>query len=163
MSKITKQRTLSETAAALATKPRPYKLWRTLPAEAFDEGRRLEVMGHVGLYMSNIKEWEDAVAGDAACAVRIALSMEIPDEVTYPGDARMSLLLYCALNGSAGAALVLAHILCKMPLNTTVRNRLAMSWLVSNLGVVHPDIVVPPRQRSYARRPITALPLGKQE
>jgi hypothetical protein len=163
MSKLTKQRTLSETAAALATKPQPYKLWRMLPAEAFDDARRLEVMGHVGLYMSNIKEWKDAVAGDAACAVKIALNMEIPDEIDYPLDARMTLLLYCALNGSAGAALVLAHLLRKMPLDGPTRNRLATSWLVRNLRIGRRDTVAPLRRRYFARHSIAAQLLGSGE
>jgi hypothetical protein len=160
MSKITKRRTLSETAAALAAKPQPHKLWRTLPAESFDEARRFEVMGHIALHMSTIKEWKDAVGGDAACAVKIALSMEIPDEITYPVDARMTLLLYCVLKGSAGAALVLAHLLRKMPLDADVKNRLATSWLVSNLGVVHPAALEARRRGSYARRSIASHLLG---
>ena len=140
MSKITKQTTLSETAAALATKPQPYKLWRMLTAEAFDEVRRLEVMGHVGLYMTNIKEWRDAIAGGAACAVKIALSMEIPGEIDYPVDARMTLLLHCALNGSAGASLVLAHMLRRMPLEQKLKSRLATSWLTHNLLLAYPKV-----------------------
>jgi hypothetical protein len=158
----TKQKMLSETAAALATNPQPFKLWRTFPAEAFSEARRLEVMGHVGLHMANIKEWKDAVAGDAACAVRIALHMEIPDEVTYPVDARMTLLLYSALNGSAAAALVLAHLLRKMPLDGPMKNGLATSWLARNLRTACPT-VVSPRRRSYARRSIAAQLLGDGE
>jgi hypothetical protein len=126
MSKITKQTTTAE----LAMKPQPYALWRTFPAESFDEVRRLEIMCHVGSFMTNIKEWKDAIAGDAASAVRIALGMKIPDEINYPVDARMTLLAHAALNGSAGAALVLAHMLRQMPLEPKLKNRLATSWLV---------------------------------
>jgi hypothetical protein len=76
MSKIATQRTLSETAAMLAArKPQPYELWRTLPAEDFDEVRKLEVACHIGVFMSTIKEYRSAIAGDAACAARIALRM----------------------------------------------------------------------------------------
>jgi hypothetical protein len=160
MSKTTKQKTLSATAAALTTKPQPYQLWRMLPAEAFDEVRRLEVMGHVGLYMSNIKEWKAAVAGDSAHAVKIALSIEIPDEIDYPVDARMTLLLYCALNGSAAPALVLAHLLRKMPLDGPMRNRLATSWLVRNLRMARRNTVAPSRG-SFAHRSIAAQLLGR--
>ena len=41
---------------------------------------------HVGLYMSSIKEWSDASAGDAAAAVGIALRMKIPDEIGLPAQ-----------------------------------------------------------------------------
>jgi hypothetical protein len=161
MSKITKQRTLSETVAALAAKPQPYQLWRMLPAEAFNEVRRLEVMSHVGLYMSNIKKWKDAVAGDAACAAKIALSMEIPDEIDYPVDARMTLLLYCALNGSAGASLVLAHMLRRMPLEQKLKSRLATSWLTHNLLLAYPELAGTGRLRR--RRSIAFQLLNGEE
>ena len=130
MSKITKQKKLSETAAMLAArKPHPYELWRTLTAEDFDEVRKLEVACHVGMFMSTIKEYRSAIAGDTASAARIALQMVIPDEIDYPTDARMTLLLHSALMGSAGAALVMAHMLRKMPLDHKLKNRLARSWL----------------------------------
>lgn len=161
MSKITKQRTLSETASALATKVPPYQLWRTLPAEAFNEARRLQVMGHVGLHMSNIKEWKGAIAGDAAYAVNIALSMEIPDEIDYPVDARMTLLLYCALDGSAGAAVVLAYLLRKMPLDGTMKSRLAASWLVRNIRKSRRDTAAPLNRKSFARCSIAAKLVGR--
>jgi hypothetical protein len=140
MSKSTKQKMLSETAAELAMKPQPYELWRTLPAESFDEIRRLEVKCHVGLFMTNIKEWRDAVAGDAAAAVGIALRMTIPEEISYPADARMTLLVHTALNGSAGAALVLAHMLRQMPIERKLKSRLATSWLVHNLILAYPRL-----------------------
>ena len=134
MSKITKQRKLSETAEMLAArKPHPHELWRTRPAEDFDEVRKLEVACHIGMYMSTIKEYRNAIAGDAACAARIALRMEVPDEIDYPTDARMTLLLHNALRGSAGAALVMAHMLRKRPLDHELKNSLATSWLVRNL------------------------------
>jgi hypothetical protein len=161
MRKISKQRTLSETAAALVTKPQPYKLWRMVPAEAFDEVRRLEVMGHVGLYMASIREWKDAVAGDAACAVKIALSMEIPDEIDYPVDGRMTLLLYCALNGSPGASLVLAHMLRRMPLERKLKSRLATSWLTHNLLLAYPKVAG--TGRLHRRRSIAFQLLNGEE
>jgi hypothetical protein len=90
-------------------------------------------MSHVGSCVNNNREWRGAAAGDTARAVRIALRMKIPEEITYPVDARMTFLLHCALNGSAAAALVLSHLLRKMPLDANTRSRLATSWLVRNL------------------------------
>jgi hypothetical protein len=66
----------------------PQELWRTIPAQAFDEVRRLGVACHVGMFLTTIKEWKAAIAGDAACAVRIAMNMPIPiDHFDYPTDA----------------------------------------------------------------------------
>jgi hypothetical protein len=164
MSKITKQRKLSETAAMLAArKPQPYELWRTLPAEAFDEVRKLEVACHIGIFMSTIKEYRSAIAGDAACAARIALRMVVPDEIDYPTDARMTLLLHSALRGSAGAALVIAHMLRKMPLDYELKNRLATSWLVPNLRRPGSEAAPQSRERLFVRRSITSQLLGKSD
>jgi hypothetical protein len=162
MSKI-KQKMLSETAAALAKEPYPCRLWRMIPADAFNESHRLAVCAYIVEFSPRDIEWRRAIAGDAACAVRIALRMKIPDEVTYPVDARMSLLLYSAFNGSAAAALVLAHLLRKMPLDPPLKNQLAASWLVRDHPIGRPDIVAPSRRRSYARRSIAAQLLGSGE
>jgi hypothetical protein len=133
MSKITKQKKLSETVAMLAARrPQPYELWRTLPASDFNAARKLEVACHIGMFMSTIKEYRAAIAGNAACAAGIALRMVIPDEIDYPTDARMTLLLHSALMDSAGAALVMAHMLRKMPLDHKLKNRLARSWVARN-------------------------------
>jgi hypothetical protein len=161
--KKTKQKMLSETAAALAKEPYPCRLWRMIPADAFDESRRLAVCAYIVEFSPRDVEWRKAIAGDAACAVGIALRMEIPDDITYPVDARMTLLLYSALNGSAAAALVLAHLLRKMPLDAPMKNRLATSWLVRNFRIVCPDTVAPSRRRSHLRRSIAARLLGSGE
>jgi hypothetical protein len=42
----------------------------------------------------------------------------------------MTLLVHSALNGSAAAALVLANLLRRMPLDVRDKSRLATSWLV---------------------------------
>jgi hypothetical protein len=163
MSKITKQRKLSETAAMLAANkgPQPYELWRTLPASDFNETRKLEVACHIGMFMTTIKEYRAAIAGDAACAAGIALRMVIPDEIDYPTDARMTLLLHSALMGSAGAALVMAHMLRKMPLDRTLKNRLASSWLGRNLSRRGSEAA--PSERLFVRRSIASQLLGKSD
>lgn len=116
-----------------ALAPKPFELWRMIPAHAFDESRRLAVIGFIAecLTRININAWKSAISGDAVCAIRIAREIAIPsDEFTYPVDARLTLLLYCALKGSAEAGLALASLLRKMPLDETVKNLLAASWLV---------------------------------
>jgi len=162
MSNITKQRKLIETAAMLAArKPQPYELWRTLPSEAFDEVHKLEVACHIGMFMSTIGEYRSAIAGDAACAARIALRMAVPDEIGYPTDARMTLLLHSAFRGSAGAALVMAHMLRKMPLDHKLKNHLAKSWLGRNLS--RPGSEAAPRERLFVQRSIASQLLGKSD
>ena len=159
-----KQRPLSETAAMLRTRPAvTQELWRTIPAQDFDEVRRLEVACHVGMFLTTIKEWKAATAGDAACAVRIAMNMPIPiDHFDYPTDARMTLLLHCALNGSAAAALVLAHLLRKMPLDGAHKNQLATSWLVRSFRAL-PAVGFLEGEPRLRRRSIAAVLLGKEE
>jgi len=163
MSKITKQRKLSETTAMLATRrPQPYELWRTLAASEFDEVRKLEIACHVGMFMSTIKEYRCAIAGDAACAARIALRMAVPDEIDYPTDARMTLLLHSVLSGSAGAALVMAHMLRKMPLDHKLKHRLAGSWLGQGQhrsGKAAPQYP----ERLFVQRSIASQLLGKSD
>jgi hypothetical protein len=138
MRKTTKQRTLSGTSAASTMKPQSYDLWRKLRAEAFDEVRRLEVAGHAGLYISSTGGAQDHIVGDAAFAVKIALRTKIPREISYSVDAKMTLLLHCALNGSAAASLVLAHMLRRMPLEQKLKSRLATSWLTHNRLLAYP-------------------------
>ena len=159
-----KQRPLSETAAMLRARPAmPQELWRTIPAQAFDEVRRLEVACHVGMFLTTIKEWKAAIAGDAAGAVRIAMNMSIPiDHFDYPTDARMTLLLHCALEGNAAAALVLAHLLRKMPLDSAHKNRLATSWLVRSFRAL-PAVGALQGEPRLRRRSIAAVLLGKEE
>jgi hypothetical protein len=163
MSKITKQRKLSETTAMLATRrPQPYELWRTLAASEFDEVRKLEIVCHVGMFMSTIKEYRGAIAGDAACAAKIALCMVVPDEIDYPTDARMTLLLHSVLRGSAGAALVMAHMLRKMPLDHKLKHRLARSWMGRGQHRSGRD-APQDRQRLFVRRSIASQLLGKSD
>jgi hypothetical protein len=164
MSKITKQRKLSETAAMLAAKgPQPYELWRTLPASDFNEIRKLEVACHIGMFMTTIKEYRAAIAGDAACAAGIALRMAIPDEIDYPTDARMTLLLHNALMGSAGAALVMAYMLRMMPLDHQLKQRLVKSWLIRNQPRSSNEGAALDRERLFVRRSIASQLLGKSD
>ncbi len=168
MSRNAKPGTLNETAPA---RPQPYELWRALPAEAFDAVRRCEVMSqvgscvsnNVGSCVSNNKEWRGATVGDAARAVRIVLRMKIPEQITYPVDAVMTFLLHCALNGSAAAALVLSHLLRKMPLDANTRSRLATSWLVHNFRLAACVYAVSNGDRLSIRRAIASERFGKPE
>jgi hypothetical protein len=162
MRKITKQRKLSETAAMLAARgPQPYELWRTLPASDFNEIRKLEVACHIGMFMTTIKEYRAAIAGDAACAAGIALRMVIPDKIDYPTDAWMTLLLHNVLMGSGDAALVMAYMLRKMPLDHKLKQRLVKSWLSRNQLRSGSEGAAQDRERLFVRRSIASQLLGK--
>jgi hypothetical protein len=140
MRKVRKQKTLAESAAVIAAAgPRPFELWRLIPARAFDQSRKYAVGAYIGTCAAGDVEWRRAIAGDAACAVRLALRMEVPDEISYSIDARMTLLVFAALNGSPAAALVLANLLRRMPLDGPNKYRLADSWLARKRLLIEDD------------------------
>jgi hypothetical protein len=160
MMRTTKQKKLSETAAALSARPAPHKFWRMFPAETFDEVRRLEVACHMGIFATTDKLWRDAIAGDAACAAAVALQMKVPTKISYSVDVRMTVLLHAALRGNDGCALILSHLLSRMPIDAELRDRLATSWLTRNL---HRASDVAEKQRRLARCSINAGHTGEQE
>ncbi len=164
MSRTTTQRTLAESAAAIAAAgPYPFELWRSIPAQGFGRSRRFAVAAYLATCADGDVEWRRAIAGDATCALRIALRMEVPEEIAYPVDARMTLLVYCALNGSAAAALVLAHLLRRMPIDRPLKDRLATSWLVRNLRSVRSAKAGWSRRRSRVRGPVVAPSGGTED
>jgi hypothetical protein len=133
------------------------RLWRTVPADGFGPDHRAAVAECMRRTSSTIEAWRAAIHGDAPSAIRLALRMERPSQITARTDLTMTVLLNCALNGSAGAALVLSHALRQMPLAGVLKRRLATSWLVNNLRLALPglDRLGAPRRhpnRSAARR-----------
>jgi hypothetical protein len=153
-----------EPSKSEAMVPKAHELWRTIPANEINGSRRLAVDEYVAesLTRINMKPWVAAAAGDVLCAIRLAREVEIPkDEFTRPVDDRLTLLLYCALKGSAEAALVLSSLLRRMPLKATVKKRLVASWLVRGRQIDdfgEPDVT--PR-RSHLR--LVPKLLGGQE
>jgi hypothetical protein len=124
------------------------------PGGRIDQSRKFADAAYIATCAIGDVEWRRAIAGDATCAIRIALRMEVPDGITYPVDARMTLLVYNALNGSAAAALVLANIMRRMPMDGPHKNRLATSWPVRNLRMTHRGVAAQLRRRSHARQSI---------
>lgn len=113
--------------------------WRCLPAEAFDDTRKVEVGRCVASISSTIEVWRKAIGGDAAAAVNIALGMRSPAVVTPRIDLAMTVLLCCALK-NPGAAFVLSELVRHMPLEDGHRDRIATSWLVHNLLLGYPAL-----------------------
>jgi hypothetical protein len=106
--------------------------WRTLSALDFGPTEIEEVETCVRSISSTIKDWREAVRGDAAAAIRLVLPQNPPERVTFKVDLAMTVLL-CRAFDNAAAALVLSQKLRSMPLDRSHRNRLATSWLVRNL------------------------------
>jgi hypothetical protein len=120
--------------------PHALLLWRTVPAHDFDPTLRAAVADCMRRTSSTIDVWRKAVRGDAASAMGLALRMEIPSEIAARHDFVMTVLLYNALRGSAGAALVLSSLLRRMPIDRVLRRRLATSWLAQNFRLAWPEI-----------------------
>jgi hypothetical protein len=112
----------------------PLEWWRTMPADHLGETQRL----HLGATLEKIwvmkdHQWLSAFRGDAPASIAIAIGAMPIDQVTLEVDLSMSALVLCALDGSAGAALVLAHILRRSALDHPFGKDLSASWLVFNL------------------------------
>jgi hypothetical protein len=136
------------------------RLWRTVPADGFGYDHRAAVAECVRRTSSTIEAWRAAIHGDAPSAIRLALRMERPSQIAARTDLTMTVLLNCALNGSAGAALVLSHVLRQMPLDGVLKRRLATSWLANNLRLGLPGL---DRLDVTRRRPRSAAPRGGPE
>jgi len=112
----------------------PLAWWRTMPADHLGDVELTQLRAT----MENISvmkdyQWLSALRGDAPASIAIAIAAMPIDRVTLEVDLAMSALALCALEGSAGAALVLSHILRLTPLDHPFGRDLAASWLVLNL------------------------------
>ena len=79
------------------------------------------------------RRWLSAMHGDAAASIAIAIEIISIHQITLEVDLAMTVLMFHALDGSAGAALVLAHILRRVPLDHPFAKELSVSWLTLNL------------------------------
>jgi hypothetical protein len=116
----------------------PLQAWRTLPAYAFDATKRRAVAATVATASSTLEDWRKAVGGDAPAAIKLALSLSPRKKITLRVDLVMTVLLRCALDGNAAAALVLSHLLRRMRIDPSVRRQLSTSWLAYNLTTIAP-------------------------
>ena len=115
-------------------------LWRSVPAHRFHRDHRAAVNECMRRTSSTMDAWRLAIAGDAASAIGLALSMGIPEQVTIRTDLTMTVLLHNALRGSAGATLVLSNLIRRMPIDRADRRRLATSWLAHNFREAWPEL-----------------------
>ena len=93
-------------------------------------------------------QWLSAMRGDAAAGIAVVIEAMPITQITLKIDLAMTALMSCALDGNAGATLVLAHVLRRAPLEHPFAQELSISWLALNLR----------RARRMKRRPVAAHP-----
>jgi hypothetical protein len=112
----------------------PLEWWRTMPADHLGDGQRLQLRATLEkICVMKDHQWLSALRGDAPASIAIAIGAMPIDQATLEVDLAMSALALCALEGSAGAALVLAHILRRASLDHPFGKDLSASWLALNL------------------------------
>lgn len=112
----------------------PLEWWRTMPADHLNNVQRLHLRATMKkIFVLKGHHWLSVLEGDAAANVAIAIKAMPIDRITLEIDLAMSALALCALDGSAGAALVLAHMLRRTALDHPFGKELSASWLALNL------------------------------
>jgi hypothetical protein len=118
-------------------------LWRTLRADQYERSdlaaiddllRRTAILGRF--------DWREAVEGDAAAAIRLAISFLPIDEVTSQVDLAMTALTRHAIGGDAAAAAAVSFILRNLPGRYALHQDISTSWPVCS-----------PSRREIIRRP----------
>jgi hypothetical protein len=112
----------------------PLEWWRTMPANHLGDVQRLHLSATLEkIWVMKDRQWLSALRGDAAASIAIAIGAMPIDQVTVEVDLAMSALALCALEGSAGAAVVLAHVVKRTALDHPFGKDLSASWLALNL------------------------------
>lgn len=112
----------------------PLAWWRTMPADHLGDVELTQLRATMEkISVMKDHQWLSSLRGDAPASIANAIAAMPIDRVTLEVDLSMSALALCALEGSAGAALVLSHILRRTPLDHPFRRDLAASWLMLNL------------------------------
>jgi hypothetical protein len=112
----------------------PLQWWRTMPADRLNGAQHLllrATLEKVSLIKG--REWLSGMRGDAAAGIAIALHCLPITTVTLEVDLAMSAVALHALGGDAASALVLSHILRRVPMDHPFARDLARSWLALNL------------------------------
>jgi hypothetical protein len=113
--------------------PPPLSWWRNIRGELFTAGIAAQLREHIAVFaIIGEPSWNAAAAGDAASAVRLALTVD--QEVAGPViiDLVMTALLACAAEGDAAACLSMSYALRRRPGAGQAEARIATSWLVRN-------------------------------
>ena len=107
-----------------------HELWRRLPREAFGEAERSALQSLLASTRPfGVAHWPEALAGDAAAAVAMAMKLTGIDVLdTYRHDLVLSMLLWHALKGSPAAKAILALTLDRRRYLVEDVDALTRSW-----------------------------------
>ena len=112
----------------------PLEWWRTMPADHLGDDRHQILGGTLEkVCLMQDRRWLSVMHGDAAASIAVAIETVPIHQITFEVDLVMTVLMFHALRNSAGAALVLAHILRRAPLDHPFAKELSVSWLTLNL------------------------------
>lgn len=134
---------LAKMTESIATHSEPaiptLQLWRRLPADAFGAAERAALQTLIGSARPfGVAHWPEALAGDDAAAVAMALRLCGVDVLdTHRHDLVLSMLLWHALNGSLAAKTTLAFTLDRRRYLGEDVDALARSWRGPSRVAIH--------------------------
>jgi hypothetical protein len=112
----------------------PIEWWRSLPSDCLGDAQHLLLRATLDkICVMKGREWLNAMRGDAAASIAIAVEMFPITEITIEVDLAMTVLMLSALGGNAAAVLVLSQLLPRAPLDHPFARELSVSWLALNL------------------------------
>jgi hypothetical protein len=110
----------------------PLSYWRRIGPDSFDEAMRAKLTKSLRDISPTSPKWRRALQGDVATACGLALKLKLPISMGIQTDIAMTLLLRVAVDNAA-AALVMSHILRRVPLPSEDRARLSALWSVHQI------------------------------
>ncbi|WP_438275828.1 hypothetical protein [Nitrobacter sp.] len=112
----------------------PLQWWRTMPADRLNDAQYLLLRATLEkVSLIKRREWLSGMRGDAAASIAIALHCLPITAVALEVGLAMSAVALHALGGDAASAMLLSHILRRVPLDHPFARDLALSWLALNL------------------------------
>ncbi|WP_143275395.1 hypothetical protein [Bradyrhizobium canariense] len=107
----------------------PTRWWRLLPPSDFHPDA-IRAMRSVASQVEFFGEprWRAAVAGDAASAIAIVLSMKPKGPFRQKFDLAMTALAACACEGNAAACVVIGNIILNLSRGSDKESDLADAW-----------------------------------
>ena len=116
---------------------RPLEWWRTEHAEFFDSAAVVAMRSALAtVVVLDESGWRAAATGDPPAAIGLALRLNPQSSTASAYDLVMTALAACAAEGSDGAALVLSHVMRKMPNASNSHASIATSWLMRSFAQV---------------------------
>lgn len=131
MNVSTKRSTVVVSNVPVAPGCSPTGWWRSIAAPNFHSMALGAMKAAVEkVEMLGEPSWRDAVAGDAAAAVGMAILFDRQKATPGKLDLAMTALVICACEGNATACVVLSNIIRRLPNAGNHEARVATSWLM---------------------------------